>query len=124
MAELLHIIYHCHLKRKTVIAISCSIYGRGEQNSCCFYQICGVLASCSLKAGMHSKLRQTDIYCIERYLVAGNIAQSRAAQHVRPVMEGLERNLCLLADCLEESAGNCICGVLLVCAVFDNNTLI
>ena len=99
-----NIIYHCHLKGKTVIAISCSIYGRGEQNPCCFYQICSILASRSFKTGMHSQLGQTDIYGVKGHLVAGNVAQSRAAQHIRPVMEGLEGNLCLLTQSLKESS--------------------
>ena len=53
---------------------------------------------------MHSQLGHTYINGVKGHKVSGKVAQRRAAQHIRPVMEGLEGNLCLLTQSLKESS--------------------
>ena len=57
-------------------------------------------------------------------MAARNVAQRRAAQHIRTVDKGLHRHACARTDGLEQPCRNGIGGVFLVGAVLDHNAAV
>ena len=84
----------------------------------------GVLRARGFKGGMHGQLGQTDVHGIQGDLGVGNVAEGRAAGHVRAIGVGLSGYAGAATDQLEQPRRDGVTGVALVGVVLDDHAVV
>ena len=114
---ILKLFKHCAL---SAFNLKIGLIEFGQSTDCILH----ILHTGCLVAGVHTKLRKTDIYRMDADLCIGQIAQCGTACAVAAVCKCLNRYTSFIADIGKYCTAECVRGVFLVRALLDDDTFV